>query len=577
MIWYFQDYLRNRQERETLETLASAADWVTPIRWRIDDSLRLIWDADILADGQIFPISLRYPNHFPHSPPLVLPRGVTERWSSHQYGSGGELCLEYGPDNWHPDLTGADMISSAHRLLQGERPSPGEQGTVASRHKTTLGQDLRGMFSRFIVTRSFAEFVAGIPDGMMLSTKIVGTLHEEAVVYVASSSSVAGEEKWVEQTVPRSRLFEGFEQAAALFRWPVNVPLPSTQSATSFRAEVAIRSSEFPVVPFAVLVEGAIIHVYRLRQDKDVVSELSIISTEAAVARLSEGYASLAARNVGIVGCGSLGSKLAAMLARSGVCNFLLIDDDIVLPDNFVRHELDWRDVATHKVDSLARRIELVNPAATCERRRHRLGGQESSGSVESLIEGLSRCDLIVDATADPSVFNYLCAAVAFAKKPLLWAEVFGGGFGGLIARCRPSSEPDPASMRRMIENWCSDRGKPIERSTTDYGGGPEVAMVADDADVTVIASHAARMAIDLLVPRNPSFFPNSVYLIGLAEGWIFEKPFETYPIEVGTPVVAESPALDPQEAAKELARIAQLFTEHQDAASSSAPYNQAP
>ena len=40
----------------------------------------------------------------------------------------------------------------------------------------------------------------------------------------------------------------------------------------------------------------------------------------------------------------------------------------------------------------------------------------------------------MVDATADPSVFNYLCAAVAVAKKPLLWAEVFAGGFGGFIA-----------------------------------------------------------------------------------------------------------------------------------------------
>jgi sulfur-carrier protein adenylyltransferase/sulfurtransferase len=90
------------------------------------------------------PISLIYPNHFPLSPPLVLPRGDTTRWSQHQYGPGGEFCLEYGPDNWHQDISGADMIESAHRLLEGEQPEPGVAAEVASRHATTIGQDLRG-------------------------------------------------------------------------------------------------------------------------------------------------------------------------------------------------------------------------------------------------------------------------------------------------------------------------------------------------------------------------------------------------------------------------------------------------
>ena len=94
MIWYFEDYRRYRREREVLEALASSADWLIPIGWRVDGELHMIWDADIVAPAGVRPISLRYPNHFPHSPPMVLPRGVKERWSGHQYGSGGELCLE---------------------------------------------------------------------------------------------------------------------------------------------------------------------------------------------------------------------------------------------------------------------------------------------------------------------------------------------------------------------------------------------------------------------------------------------------------------------------------------------------
>jgi sulfur-carrier protein adenylyltransferase/sulfurtransferase len=578
VIWYFENLQRYRQEREALEALASTADWLTPIAWRIDASLRMIWDADISVSERTFPISLRYPNHFPHSPPMVLPRGDTERWSSHQYGPGGELCLEHGPDNWHQDITGADMILSAYRLLQGERPASDQQGTVASRHRTTVGQDLRNKHSRFMVTAALAEFLRSIPDGVMLPASVNITFHEEAFVYVLSSATMPDGKKWVEPNLPAPLLFEGYEQPTVLFRWPGNVLRPSLESLTKFRADVASQGFVLPSVKYALLAHNSRVCICLLDADDDTVSTLSVIPAPAMATRLDESHAILATRKVAIVGCGSLGSKVGAMMARSGVGKFLLVDDDLLFPHNLVRHDLDWRDVGTHKVDSVARKIQLVNAAATCEKRKHKLGGQESSGAIESLIEGLADCDLIIDATADPSVFNYLTATVVYAKRPLLWAEVFGGGFGGLIARHRPLLEPDPASMRRAIESWCFDRGKPIERAGADYGGGPAVPLIADDADVTVIASHAARMGIDMLIPRNPSLFPNSVYMIGLAEGWIFERPFETYPIDVGPPAALGSSAvMDPDERAGELKRIFQLFEEHQHAASSADPDRQTP
>jgi hypothetical protein len=182
----------------------------------------------------------------------------------------------------------------------------------------------------------------------------------------------------------------------------------------------------------------------------------------------------------------------------------------------------------------------------------------------------------LIDATADPAVFNYLCAVVAVARKPLAWAEVFGGGFGGLIARHRPGVEPEPASMRRAIEQWCVDRGRPIERAAKDYAGGPTVPLIADDADVTVIASHGARLVIDTLIGREPSAFPYSVYLIGLASGWIFDAPFDTYPIDVGPPPPSEpEKELTEEEAAAERSRILQLLVDYQDASPSDRPNSQ--
>ena len=160
----------------------------------------------------------------------------------------------------------------------------------------------------------------------------------------------------------------------------------------------------------------------------------------------------------------------------------------------------------------------------------------------------------------------------------LLDAQGITVRFGGLIARYRPGLEPSPASMRSIIENWCAERGQPMARPANRYGGGPKEPSIADDADVTVIAGHAARMAIDLLIPHAPSSFPNSVYLIGLSQKWLFGQPFDTYPVDVGppeAPIPAEQ--LSPELEAEEAARILKLFAEYKNATSPTEPADPAP
>jgi molybdopterin/thiamine biosynthesis adenylyltransferase len=573
MIWWIENHQRFKHEREALEAVAAREDWLTPLKWRIDESARVVWDADISVPAGNRPISLIYPNHFPFSPPIVLPRGDNTRWSQHQYGPGGELCLEFGPDNWHQDISGADMVESAHRLLEGEEPEPGVAAEVASRHATTLGQDLRGKISRYLVTRALDEELRKLPEGVMATANVACIFRrKEGIVHVITSIALPDGRTWKDDVPSVSKL--GFPDTVALLRWPVDHPFPPTTSATCFRAAIAERGLVPPDLKDLMIVAGENVRAFFLSNDADSVSEAAIIPPLPFMPRLDKDHEALGDRKVAIVGCGSLGSKIAVTLARSGVGEFLLVDDDLLLPDNLVRHDLDWRDVGIHKADSVARRVALVNAAATCSVRRMRLGGQESSGAIETLIKSLADSDLIIDATADASVFNYLCAAVAISKKPMVWAEVFGGGFGGLIARYRPSSEPDPASMRRAIENWCADQGKVLPRPAHRYGGEPDAPAIADDADVTVMAGHAARMAIDLLVPRDPSIFPHSVYMVGLAEGWVFGQPFDTRPIDVGSPLPEPKTVEDAEEAETELEFVKKLFSEYQDAASGGATGN---
>ena len=59
--------------------------------------------------------------------------------------------------------------------------------------------------------------------------------------------------------------------------------------------------------------------------------------------------------------------------------------------------------------------------------------------------------------------------------------------------------------------------------------------LAASDAEVAVIAHHAARFVPDCFLDATQSKFPQSMYLIGLAKAWVFEAPFVNVPISMAS------------------------------------------
>ena len=563
MIWFLDNPARSKKERAQLELLVGSVDWLIPIGWRMESS-RLSWDANIVIADELRPITLRYPNHFPFSPPLVLPREEQPSWwSSHQYGAGGELCLEYGPDNWHPDLTGADMIQSAHRLLVGEAQLEAGGPELPSRHRRTLGERLRGKSRRFYFDLEAQSFLIGLAEKQVVKATTLTMIQAPGSTRYLATAEV-GIADW-KATLPAPLSRHGISSPAVLIRWPVDRILPSVASASSLYAELADCDMEMGDARYLVIIRDVHINVFDVDREADEVSEMIVISEEERSGRLDPSHVVLKQRKVAIVGCGSMGSKVAAMLARSGVGQFVLVDSDVFLSENLVRNDLDWRDVGSDKVDAVAARIQLVNATAFCVKHKRMLGGQGSTGGIESLIEVLETCDLLIDCTAELAAFEVLSAVSSFAKKAVVWGEVFAGGFGGLIARSRPGLEPNSSNIRRTIEAWCAERGTQIVRAQAPYDGGEGVPAVANDTEVSVIASHLAAMSIDTLLGRDPSAYRNSVYLIGLRAGWIFAQAFETFPIEVGPPE-GPAPEADPEEVAAEILHVVKLIQEHPSA-----------
>ena len=561
MIWFLENPARSKQERLQLEQLVGSVDWLVPIGWRMETS-HLSWDADIMIEERVRPITLRYPNHFPFSPPLVLPREEQPSWwSSHQYGAGGELCLEYGPDNWHSNLTGADMIRSAHRLLVGEAQLETGGPELPSRHRITLAERLRGKSRRFYFDLEAQFLLIGLVEEEVVKATTLTVIQAPGATRHLASAEV-GPSGW-KAALPEPLFRHGFTSPAALIRWPANESLPSTESASSFHAELASRGMDIGDACYVVMIHDELIRAFDMDREDDCVREISVIFETERRGRLDPSHDVLKKQKVAIIGCGSMGSKVALILARSGISQFVLVDSDIFLCENLVRNDLDWRDVGSFKVDAIAARVELVNANAVCVKHKRTLGGQGSSGGIESLIEVLETCDLLIDCTAEIAAFEILSAVSSFAKRNVVWGEVFAGGIGGLIVRSRPNREPNSSSIRRTIEAWCAEHGTPISRALAPYEGGEDKPAVANDAEVSVISSHVAALSIDTLLGREPSAYPNAAYLIGLQPGWIFTQAFETFPVEVGPPEESAAVKVDKEEMKAEILEIVKLLQEH--------------
>lgn len=548
MKWAIDDPARFLRERTELDRLEAEGGWLSTA-WRVSEGGSITVDLDMAIHGRVFAGKMTYPDTFPDSPPYICPRDETERWSGHQYGAGGPLCLQWRADNWHPDVTGADMVHSAHELLSTEQ-HPELPHAVPSAHRLTAGQELCGAGRRFVATSELlaTSMALPLPSRTRLKSSIV--YNWGAIVMFATKVADAQDvlqdvidiPKGIATSPPlfslsgdgwifRSDAFDqhqSIESVEALVRLLAEAGFANddvlVQEAGKYKAKtIVLLGTALPSLRIFLIESG----------EQPELLEHRIVPLSLADSRLSEVARQLAAVRVGIVGLGSMGSKIAVSLARSGVRRFLLIDDDYLSPGNMVRHELSWAYVGTHKTRAVRDALSLVAAGVEVDSRITRVAGQESAVTAAAALKELSNCDLLIDATANPEVFLLLAALARRRGIPLCWGEIFAGGYGGMIARARPGRDPNPLAVRDAYHAYLAALPDAPFKDAANYDGTEEQPLVAYDSDVGFVATALARLVIDTALSRDPSEFPCSVYLLGMRREWIFEAPFDTRPIEV--------------------------------------------
>jgi hypothetical protein len=535
LIWWVTSPARALNERALLADLQDRTEWLGAVTWQLEQ-LQIVAEFTIQVGETEVACRLAYPEFFPDAPPSLTPKEEV-RLSGHQWGRGGELCLEYRADNWDPSITGMMMVESAFRLLSGEAPP--DAPLVESAHRTTVGQRLRGSSFRFYVDGRSGPALRGLTPGTNYEAAVDEIRNGET--WIGCLGRIGSKDEPIfaaDKKVPVAH--SSYE--ARIVRLLDDAKLPpalKAESLTAF-ADAHGLTDWFTGVAdkgfgFLLITNGrdhCLVNFYT--GTKLTVIESKTVEAPSEAPRLSDAHDSLSDKHVAIVGCGSVGSKIAVSLARSGGAHFLLVDPDLFFAGNVVRNELDLRSVGVSKSSALKQRVLEINPTAEVIASGILLGGQESAESTRHVMSLLGKCDAIIDATADPRVFN-LCAAVAKSeRKALLWGEVFGGGIGGLVAMSRPEIDPPPLAARNQIASWYANQGVEWDfRATSDYevSREDEAPMVASDAEVSLIAAHLTRFALDVLTRPGNSIFPQAAYVVGFAPGYIFDVPFEAHPI----------------------------------------------
>jgi molybdopterin/thiamine biosynthesis adenylyltransferase len=527
--WWLIDTPRLAAERAAVEGLARLEGWFELERWRFHE-WKLSVEGRLLAHGQSYSVRLVYPDQFPEVPAWVEPQDAA-RWTTHQYGKG-TLCLELRPDNWTPNATGADVLRSAHNLLVAEDPlGEGRERATSAHNVGELQAYTWGLHPVLIGTGCRDRIRVGSvvePKALrwMVTDEIWPILIHDAVdrtslrrppgtdinnwqfeisVYVSQNSAPAG-------TVDRATLVSAG-----------NFDPDTTAAIAAADAAMVLFAGDEEISAFHLVTDGG---THRRR--------VFLLPEEdgARSGRTPQGQP----KRIAIVGMGSVGSKVAENLIRSGVSHLRLVDGDVMLPGNLERHVLTWRDVGFRKVHGVKRRLLAIAPGADIGVIDENLNWQRSARTHAWQVAAVADCEVIVDATGDPATALFLGAVAESNARTFISVEVFDGGIGGLVATCIPARDPPFAVGRATFLAWCDAQGaKPPEVGSRRYemlaeDGSP---IIADDAAVAMTAGHAARTILDILDGDSPPI-EAAWLLLGYRRAWIFDGHGHTIRLNVG-------------------------------------------
>ncbi|WP_442542620.1 ThiF family adenylyltransferase [Arthrobacter sp. KN11-1C] len=164
----------------------------------------------------------------------------------------------------------------------------------------------------------------------------------------------------------------------------------------------------------------------------------------ARTARAGVQKAELGNSSVAIIGLGALGSFVADMLARAGIGRMTLVDGDLILPGNIVRHLVGPDAIGLPKSEAVKRHLVARNEL------KHEdfevLTQHLTSGTMAAQL--ISNHDLVVNATADFTTTALLHVMAQSLGTRILSVSLHDDGTAYRVDILPPSENASPLPPR---------------------------------------------------------------------------------------------------------------------------------
>ncbi len=461
-----------------------------------------------------------YPDAFPSFPPhaltdasnTVLPRHHNPRWKA--------LCL-FGPMQirWTAMRSGADAVGEAEDVItafangnvvpEDTVPEPVTAAynyaldaaivvppslatpLIPAEKAVTIGA-FKIRFQRQVTPGVAAPFPG---RGIVLETTIAGTKIGADESYKDWCKKEQGEPP---KSGPLILLHEPppyMETAADFDAWLDNLSVPSQArrewTACVFPEQMGVATNQ----RLAWLV------VYRGRRGDTYFIRTFPLRPDEWTTRIP-GMDGLAAKRVVVVGCGSVGSKIAVGLASTGVTKFSLIDSDVMEPYNSVRHEIGVGQYGAYKVVALAARIADMNPQAAVNTKGSvlHIGGINEQDAEKALFEFVSEADLVVETTGVHAVSRFINDICHDVKVPSLYATVTNGAWGGEVVRVIPG---ETACWNCWYQQYENDKPPAAPTDAIFAPGCDQPTFTGTTYDVGLLANIATSMVVETLLRHD--------------------------------------------------------------------------
>ncbi len=445
-----------------------------------------------------------FPFLYPAIPPII--KKVTEFNTQHSY-TNGVMCLKHGPDNWSTQLLLKDQILELFALLEIENPlGSGEKNISESGENLEFGQLLR----------RYRDF-----NILFINKKIFNMIKESVQkIHATIVKLYFIENKYKKNYYFISSINNEILQSYRANR-RVNAYCLVDDSSNIINNIIKNREIEFKKLSnryngykaFVIITSNSIFLMHKYNKVVEVA--ISQYTEEEINKRLNIQH-DILCKQISIIGLGSVGSRVLMDLARAGFNNFLLIDSDIFLPHNLIRHELTIKDIGKLKIEALKEKIRSeINPNINIENYNAVFAGQESAEYTEFLSKEIAKSNIIIDCTANNNVLNILDIIVEKYDLNYVSGTVLPGTIGTTYFIRKKFDSFSLLDIYHHYSLMIEDLKIEIPNQEIDYGGIiGETQFIASMSDCTIVAGFIGKIVLSILNPNDLTSFPNAIYLI---------------------------------------------------------------